>query len=301
MLQIRFWGTRGSIAICNSDVIEFGGNTACIELRADDKLVIIDLGSGIYGLGEYLMANDFNKGPIDCDIFVTHTHMDHLHGFPMFTPLFSKTSTLRVYGPLLPEKGSIHGLLDFMSSYPLWSVHLNKFEAGISFHTIFETTIDLGQGLKVTSKLLNHPVITLGYRFEYQGKTVVTAFDTEHYWNIFADKQDPFYSVEADREGAKTVKEEHKKMLDFFHGADILIHDATYTEAEYRKGKQGWGHTFIESAISSAKDADVKKLIMFHHAPTRTDKDLHEMEERYFPKNKNMEIIMAKEGQLLTV
>ncbi|MDR0409146.1 MAG: MBL fold metallo-hydrolase [Spirochaetaceae bacterium] len=301
MLQIRFWGTRGSIAISSPDKLKLGGNTACIEMRLDNRLVIIDLGSGAYDLGNYLMANDFKKGPIECDIFVSHTHMDHLYGFPMFAPMFIRKNSFRVHGPRLPGDSRIGGLLDFLSSYPLWPVHLSKFDARLSFNSIFETTLDLGHGLKVTSKLLNHPVITLGYRFEYQGKTIVTAFDTEPHYNMFADKQDPFYSAGAESEAQRVVEEENKKFIEFIRGADVLIHDACYTEAEYH-GKEGWGHTTIESAISGAKEAGgVKKLVLFHHSPSRTDKDMNEIMKRCPSKKSEMEIIAAKEGMLLTV
>jgi phosphoribosyl 1,2-cyclic phosphodiesterase len=300
VLQLRFWGTRGSISVSNPGIMEFGGNTSCIELRADNRLIMIDVGGGAYELGRYLMANDFTKGPINGDIFITHTHLDHIMGFPMFSPFFIKTNTFRIYGPRLPESGSVRGALELMTSYQFWPLHLNEFAAKFSFHTIFETEIDLGNGLKVTSKLLNHPVITLGYRFEYLGKTVVTLFDTEPYWNMFADKQDPFYSAEADMEGRKTVEEENKKISEFISGADILICDCVYLESEYQNGKQGWGHTYLESAINSAKEAGVRKLVVFHHEPSRADNALREIEEQRFPKDLGMEIIAAKEGRLLT-
>jgi phosphoribosyl 1,2-cyclic phosphodiesterase len=299
VLQVRFWGTRGTISVSNPGVMEFGGNTSCIELRAGGRLIIIDVGSGAYRLGRHLMSNDYKKGPINGDIFITHTHLDHLIGFPMFMPFLAKTNTFHIYGPRLPENGSVRGALELMTSYQFWPVRLNEFAAKLSFNTIFETTLDLG-GLKVTSKLLNHPVITLGYRFEYAGKTVVTAFDTEPYWNMFADKRESFYSADADMEGRKTVEEENKKKLEFIKGADILIYDGTYTESEYQNGKQGWGHTYIENAINSAKEAGVKKLVVYHHEPSRTDSALQEIEGRRFQKNLGMEIIAAKEGLLLT-
>ncbi|MDR2660381.1 MAG: MBL fold metallo-hydrolase [Spirochaetaceae bacterium] len=300
MLQVRFWGTRGSIAVTGSSAVEFGGNTSCIELRAGGRLIIIDLGSGARELGNHLIAENFKKSPIDGDIFITHTHLDHLIGFPMFAPLFFKSNTFRIHGPRLPENGSVRSAIEIMTSYQFWPVRLSEFAAKLTFNIIVETTLDLGGGLKVTSKLLNHPVITLGYRFEYHGKTVVTAFDTEPYRNLFTDEQSPFYSAAADSEGRKTVKEESNRMLEFISGADILIYDSPYTEAEYQKGKQGWGHTPLEYAIRCSKEAGVKKLIVFHHEPSKTDKVLREIEECNFPKNIGMEIIAAKEGMSLT-
>jgi phosphoribosyl 1,2-cyclic phosphodiesterase len=299
MLSVRFWGTRGSIACPGSATEEFGGNTSCLELRADGRLVIVDMGSGIRGLGAYLMANDFTRGPVNADIFITHTHLDHIIGFPMFAPLFIGKNEFRIYGPVMPG-GGIRQTFDLILSYPFWPVHISEFPAKLVFKNILETKIDLGNGLTASSIMLNHPVITLGYRFEYQGKAIVVATDTEPFWNMFADKNNPMYNAQADYEGRIAAEAKNKKVTDFFKCADILIHDCSYTEAEYQSGKLNWGHTSYESAIKTAKISKVKKLAVFHHEPSRTDDALRTISEQFFNNESGIEIAVAKEGLVLT-
>jgi ribonuclease BN (tRNA processing enzyme) len=281
----------------------FGGNTACLEIRADERLIIVDLGTGIKPLGDWLMANEIKKGPIDTDIFITHTHWDHIMGFPMFTPLFLPTTKLRIRGPVSYEDDTLESILGNQLSYRYWPIRLNELSAHIEYAQIQETTLDLGGGLRVLTKYLNHPILCLGYRFEYQGKSIVTAYDTEPFWNVFpTDEADPNYYEEAAREGEEVAREENEKMLRFFHGADILIHDCQYTAKEYSPAKLGWGHTSYEQAIITAHKARVKKLICFHHDPNRTDEKLAEMEiyyRRCVRGKTSMEIIMAREGMVI--
>jgi phosphoribosyl 1,2-cyclic phosphodiesterase len=299
MLSVRFWGTRGSIACPGSATGEFGGNTSCLELRADERLVIVDMGTGIRGLGDYLMANDFTGGRINADIFITHTHLDHIVGFPMFAPLFIKNNEFRIYGPVMPG-GGFRQSLDLLMSYPFWPIRLCEFPAKLVFKEILETTIDLGNGLTASSIMLNHPVITLGYRFEYQGNVIVVATDTEPFWNMFADKDDPMYNAQSDYEGRKSAENKNKKLTEFFKDADILVHDCSYTDAEYQSAKRNWGHTSYECAIKTAKISGVKKLAVFHHEPSRTDDALLKISGQLFKNEAGIEIIAAREGMVLT-
>jgi ribonuclease BN (tRNA processing enzyme) len=279
--------------------VVYGGNTSCLEIRADDRLVIIDFGTGIKPFGDWLMANDFKKGPIDADIFITHTHWDHMMGFPMFTPLFIPTTKLRIRGPVSYEDDTLESILSAQLSYRYWPIRLSEMAAKIEYDQIKETSIDLGDGLWVTTKYLNHPILCLGYRFEYRGKVIVTAYDNEPFRNLFpTDPSDPSYDGEAAREGAEAAKAENEKLLRFFEGADVLIHDAQYTAPEY-KTHLGWGHSSCEHAINCAHKARVKKLILFHHDPNRTDEHLAELEKEYRSRvagKTTVDVLMAREG-----
>jgi ribonuclease BN (tRNA processing enzyme) len=280
----------------------YGGNTACLEIRADEKLAIVDLGTGVKPLGDWLMANDFKRGPIDADIFITHTHWDHIMGFPMFTPLFIPASHLRVRGPVSYEDESLADVFEAQLSYRYWPVRVSELSARIEYSQIKETSLDLGDGLWVTTKYLNHPILCLGYRFEYKGKSIVTAYDNEPFRNLFpTDPEDPSYDEDAAREGAAAAREENEKLLRFFQGADVLIHDGQYTAEEY-KSHLGWGHSSFEHAINSANKARVKNLILFHHDPNRTDAQLEKLEEEYRKRvagKTSMRIMMAREGMTI--
>ena len=299
MLSVRIWGERGSIPCPGKDTVVYGGNTSCLEIRADEKLVIIDFGTGIKPLGDYLMAEDFKKGPIDVDVFISHTHWDHIMGFPMFTPLFIPTSKIRIRGPVSYEDETLEQIIGAQLTYRYWPVRISELSAHIEYAQIKETSLDLGDGLWVTTKYLNHPILCLGYRFEYRGKTIVTAYDNEPFRNLFpTNPEDPSYDEDAAREGEEAAKEENEKLLRFFQGADVLIHDSQYTASEYEK-HLGWGHSSFEYAINTANKAKVKKLILFHHDPNRTDEQLKNLEHNYQKRiagKTTLQIMMAREG-----
>ncbi|MDR2048985.1 MAG: MBL fold metallo-hydrolase [Treponema sp.] len=299
MLSVTIWGDRGSIPCPGKDTVVYGGNTSCLEIRADKKLVIIDFGTGIKPFGDWLMANDFKNGPIDADIFITHTHWDHIMGFPMFTPLFVPASRLRIRGPVSYEDETLEQIIGAQLTYRYWPIRLNELSAHIEYAQIKETSLDLGDGLWVTTKYLNHPILCLGYRFEYKGKSIVTAYDNEPFRNLFpVDPEDPSYDEEAAREGEEAAREENEKVLRFFRGADVLIHDSQYTAAEYRS-HTGWGHSSFEYAINAAHKAGVKKLLFFHHDPNRTDSQLADLEQGYQKRlagKTATQVMMAREG-----
>jgi len=279
--------------------VEFGGNTSCLEIRAGERLVIIDLGTGVKPLGDSIMETDFKNCPLDMDIFISHTHWDHIMGFPMFSPIFISGTTMRIRGPVSYNDESLASIIGDQLSYRYWPVRQSELAAKIEYQELKETTLDLGRGLTVTTKYLNHPILCLGYRFEYQGKSIVTAYDHEPFRNIFpTDPEDPSYNEEAAREGEVASREENERILDFIKDADVLIHDSMFTAQEFEK-HLGWGHSSFEISIETALKGGVKKLVLFHHDPSRTDQQLIELEEDYKKEVRQkspMEIIMAREG-----
>jgi phosphoribosyl 1,2-cyclic phosphodiesterase len=303
MFSVRIWGDRGSIPCPGPDTVVFGGNTSCLEIRADERLVIVDLGTGIRALGDWLMANDLKKGPINADIFVSHTHWDHIMGFPMFGPVFVPTTKLRIYSPVSFEEGeSLESIIGNQLSFRYWPVRLSELSARIEYIGLKQTFLDLGGGLTVTTKYLNHPLLCLGYRFEYQGRSIVTAYDTEPFRNIFpTDPRDPSYNEDAAREGELAAREENNHILNFIRNADLLFYDTQYTAEEYAD-HLGWGHSTYESAIDNACKGEVKKLVCFHHDPKRTDAALAALEKKYqtaLAGKTSLQIVVAREGMLL--
>ena len=306
-MRIRFWGVRGSIPCPGPTTVEYGGNTACIELRFgdSDRLLIIDAGSGIRSLGNYMMQHDLPKGPIETSIFLTHTHWDHIMGFPFFTPIYIPNSKLKIYGPVTYEDEGLDQIVGSQLSYRYFPVKHSELAADITYHPLKESLMDLGDGITVTTKYLNHPILCLGYRFEHEGSVFCTAYDTEPFRNVFpTNPEDPGYDEMAAEEGEIAAKEENEKLLRFFQGADVVAHDTQYTYEEYLDSKLGWGHTPFEFAINSGHKAGVKKMILFHHDPMRTDKQIQGLEEQYREKMKGktqMEITMAQEGMELVL
>jgi phosphoribosyl 1,2-cyclic phosphodiesterase len=300
-MKVRFWGVRGSIPSPGPNTQKYGGNTACIELRvgSDDRLIIIDAGSGIRTLGNFMMGNDLPKGPIRADIFLSHTHWDHIMGYPFFTPIYIPGTKLKVYGPVSFEEDPLEEVVGGQMKYRYFPVNLGELASEIEYIRLKEApSIDLGNDLHLSTKLLNHPITALGYRFTYGGKTVCTCYDTEPFRNLFiTDPNHPDYDEAMAFEGEEVAVEQNFAVEQFFAGADLLIHDAQYTAAEYR-GRINWGHTAMEYAIAAANRAGVKQLALFHHDPDRSDATLDELADVYCEPGKygGTKVFFAREG-----
>lgn len=301
-MKIKFWGVRGSIPCPGPMTQKYGGNGACIELRVGSKgrIVIIDAGSGIRELGNELMKNDLPNGPISADLFLSHTHWDHIMGFPYFTPIYVPGTKLKVYGPVTFEEDPLDEVVGGQMKYRYFPVNVGELSSNIEYIRMQENPhVDLGDGLKLATKFLNHPVTTLGFRFEYEGKIFCTCYDTEPFRNLFiTDPDHPEFDEAMAFEGEEVAKEQNKILEDFFSGADLLVYDAQYTDKEYEANRVGWGHTPIEYAIAAANRAGVKKLALFHHDPDRTDDQIDKMAEIYCEPGRfgETEVFFAREG-----
>ncbi len=306
-MKVRFWGVRGSIPCPGPQTAKYGGNSACIELRIgkDDKLIIIDAGSGIRELANYVMANDLPKGSIEAKLFLSHTHWDHIMGFPYFVPIYVPGTRLDVYGPVTFEDESLEDVVGGQMKYRYFPVNLGELASDISYSRIKEqTNVDLGDGLTMTSKFLNHPITALGYRFEHGGKVFCTCFDHEPYRNLFiTDPDDPDYDEAMAYEGEEVAQEQNEAIKRFYSGADLLVHDAQYTKTEYDTNRVGWGHSYFEHVIASAVEAGVKKLVFFHHDPDRTDEQLDELAKEYCAPGKygDIEILFSRDRMEIDV
>ncbi len=299
-MKVRLWGVRGSIPCPGPETVEFGGNTASLELRFGERLIIIDAGSGIRPLGDYLMRHDLPKGPIKTDLFISHTHWDHIMGFPFFTPIFIPGTKLTIYGPVTYEEEGLDRIIGDQLTYRYFPVKQSELSAEIRYIPLKESTLDLGDGITLTTKYLNHPILCLGYKFEHKGVVFCTAYDHEPFRNVFpTDPKDPNYDESAASEGERAAREENEKILEFFRGCDLLIHDSQYTRKEYLDSKIGWGHSSYEDVINFAHKAEVKKVVLFHHDPLRTDGQLRAFEREYRERiagKTKLEIVIAREG-----
>lgn len=301
-IRVKFWGVRGSIPCPGPTTVKYGGNTPCLEVRfpeLDNRLIIIDAGSGIRELGNFMVANDLRKGAITTELYLTHTHWDHIMGFPFFAPIYVPGTRVTVCGPVTYEGESLDRIVGGQLTYRYFPVRDAELAAQIKYVELKEGQRDLGEGLVLTTKYLNHPILCLGYRFEYQGKVLCTAYDTEPYRNLFSsDPADPGYDEVMDQEGEVVAEEQNRLVEQFFAGADLLIHDTQYTEAEYRAAKLGWGHSSFEHAVAAATRAGVKRLALFHHDPLRSDAQVDAMVPGYCGAREATapEVFFAREG-----
>jgi phosphoribosyl 1,2-cyclic phosphodiesterase len=225
-------------------------------------------------------------------------------GFPFFPPIYMPDSRFRIYGPVTYEEERLKDILGGQWTYRYFPVRHEELKSDIVYVDLKEGTYDLGQGLSVRTKYLNHPLLCLGYRFEFKGKVLCTAFDTEPFANVFStDPKDPAYDPIMAAEGEQAAAEENKRIEQFIYGADLLIHDTQYTQAEYQQFRAGWGHSPIEHAIESARRNKVKQLALFHHDIQRSDSQLDELSRIYCldTAGDHMEIFFAREGMQIVI
>src|SRR5579883_204787 len=267
-MKLRFWGTRGSIPVPGAHTVRYGGNTSCVEVQSNDVLIILDCGTGVRNLGLELLKS--RKPPIEAHILLGHTHWDHIQGFPFFPPALIPGSRITVYSARGYEK-ALKDVLAGQMDYTYFPIKLGQMASDLEFRELDEETFDIGH-VQVRTHFLNHTVLTMGYRLFSGGKTVVYGTDTEPY-GAFRGSANGNGSY---RRG-HFVHEGDARFVDFVEGADVLIHDAQYTEAEY-PSKVGWGHSTVEYAVEVALVAGVKHLVLFHHDPMRTDDQVAELE-----------------------
>jgi phosphoribosyl 1,2-cyclic phosphodiesterase/CheY-like chemotaxis protein len=253
----------------------------------DGTPIVLDCGTGAHALGQALLAS--GSAPSHGHIFISHTHWDHIQGFPFFGPLFTAGHEWDVYAPLGLGKrlrDALAGQMDF-TYFP---VTLGQLDATLRYHEIGEGVLDVG-GARVVAHYLNHPGLALGYRIETQGAAVVYATDHEPYW-----------LPPGAEEATLVAHRQDRRHVEFLTGADLVIHDSQYTLEEYR-GKIGWGHTPAEKAVDYALVAGVKRLALFHHDPMRTDDGLDQVvdvcRKRVVESGGRLEVFAAAEGQVV--
>ena len=294
-LTVGFWGTRGSIAAPGPATTVYGGNTACVELRSGEDILVFDAGTGIRELG-LALAKEFRSRPLTVHLFISHTHWDHIQGFPFFVPAYSPGTTLHIYGSA-GQGRSLEGVLRGQMQADYFPVALGDLVSSIHVHEYHGEAFRIGQAT-VSATYLNHPGMTLGYRVERAGKAVVYATDHEPYRS----------TLEVGSRRAAAGKHFGRVLDDafvaFVKGADLYIGEAQYTDDEY-PAKIGWGHSSLSATVEVALQAGVKALALFHHDPMHSDDVVTAMEllakELIAERGVSLRCFAAREGQTLEI
>jgi phosphoribosyl 1,2-cyclic phosphodiesterase len=247
-ISVRFWGVRGSIPSPGSRTARYGGNTACVEVRCGDHLVIFDAGTGLRLLGNELVQA---AGGVNTDIFLSHCHIDHIAGLPFFAPFFLPASQIRVWaGSLLPER-ALAQVAQMVMSEPLFPSATGIFKADIEFRDFHSgAALQPRPGITLRTAPLNHPGRATGYRLDYQGRSIAYITDTEH-----------------------QPGELDQHVMALADGVDLLIYDGNYTDEEFVV-RAGWGHSTWQEGVRILSAAKAKQLAIFHHDPDHDDEFL---------------------------
>jgi phosphoribosyl 1,2-cyclic phosphodiesterase len=252
---VRCWGARGSIPVSGPEYIKYGGDTTCLEVRThEDEIIIIDAGTGIRKLGNHLLEEKRYR----YHMIFTHSHWDHILGFPFFKPLYRKETSIQIFGCPF-TRDSLKKMISKVMTAPNFPVDFNDMQADISFHEACENSFSI-KSMIVTPIFTSHPNPGIGYKFAEDGKSFVFLTDNE-----LAYKHPGGLDYE--------------DYVAFSSQADLLIHDSEYTEEEY-KTKKTWGHSTYRDALKLALDARVGKFGLFHHNQERTDKAVEEIVQK---------------------
>ncbi len=294
-LKVKYWGTRGSIPCPGSERAKYGGNTSCIQLLGGSEVIVMDAGTGIRELGLELVAQ---RKPLKINLLLTHTHWDHIQGFPFFTPIYVPGNDITIFGPRALEK-SLEEALMFQMQYSYFPVKGVELAAKIKFRELDgEDEFRIGD-VDFRTKSMNHPIRVLAYRFARGNRSGVYTGDNEPYYDVLADSNKADPGAQNRRE---FIKECNDKVVQFCKGLDLLIADAQYTDEEY-EAKRGWGHSSVGHVLDLAQAGGVKTLSLFHHEPTHDDKFLAGIERKAKAagKKRKVNVYMAKEGQTADV
>ncbi len=290
-MRVRIWGSRGSIPTPGPATVEFGGNTPCVEVLGDHSYLILDAGTGIRELGAAIMRE---KRPGAIHILLSHTHWDHIQGFPFFTPAFVPTNTVHLYGPRNNVTDEdLRKIVDGQMRYSYFPVNLMQLQAKLHFHDLEpQRPFAVGE-FTVNAQVLNHPVQVFGYRISDGSRTLVYMTDVEPYF----DANQPDMPADEVRD---VIEAMNGRLRDFAQGADLLIHDAQYTEKEYAQ-RRGWGHATYDWAVETARVAGVRRLVFFHHDPVRGDEELRALEREHCARAQAAGCVCeaAREGALI--
>ncbi len=291
----RFWGTRGSIAAPGPGTIRFGGNTSCVELATPSGgVLVLDCGTGARPLGNRLAA--CTSGPVSATILLSHTHWDHIQGFPFFAPLFQPNNRFKVYGP----EGAHLSLRDVLAGqmeHHYFPVELDQLAARISYQDLCEGVHQI-DGVTVRAQQMNHPSPTLGYRIEAGGRSICYLSDHEAYFENIWREGAPAGRLES------ILEEGDRRHAEFMQRADVVIHEAQYTPDEYRS-KRHWGHSTYPYVVELAAAAGVGRLFLTHHDPSHDDEFIADLERKAQELARHLdsplEVSCAYEGCEITV
>jgi phosphoribosyl 1,2-cyclic phosphodiesterase/ActR/RegA family two-component response regulator len=269
-VRLRFWGVRGSIPTPGPSTVYYGGNTSCVEVRAHGKLMILDAGTGIRGLG-LMLAEEFKDQPIELTLLITHTHWDHIQGFPFFPVAYNPRNTIRVLA-FEGTRKSLEATLSSQMESPYFPISMQQMPGNITIEELKDKKFEVG-AVKVEAMFTNHPGICACFKLTTRAGSIVYIPDNELLQRLRSSKAETTFEK---REAVEFARERDQKLCEFIRGADVVMMDCQYDCKEYPK-YVGWGHSCVDDSVALAVEAGVKQFFLFHHDPTHNDAKISQM------------------------
>jgi len=283
VFEVRFWGVRGSVATPGPSTVGVGGNTSCVEVRCgdgpDSLRLILDAGTGLRRLGKEMMQTEFGEGKGRAHLLVSHTHWDHIQGLPFFAPLYQAGNHFQVYARQRDDT-HLRTVFALQSDNPYFSVPFEAAAASVGFTELSDDAkFEIGP-VKVRCTRLNHPWIAIAFRLDYEGASVAYVTDTAPFRDILIEqkfiRQPPKPGDPLHPDDAAKLKAMRDGVVRLCEGAQLVIYDTQFTPTEYAQ-RPHWGHSCAEDAIEIAREAGAESLMLYHHAPERTDAQIDEL------------------------
>ncbi|MGI9437868.1 MAG: MBL fold metallo-hydrolase [Geminicoccaceae bacterium] len=268
---VRFWGVRGTVPCPGPGTVRYGGNTSCVEVMCGRERLILDAGTGLRALGSSLVG----QTDLRAHVFLTHTHIDHINGFPFFRPAYSPSNSFELWtGHLKARQGGLQKVLASLMSGPIFPVPIDIMHACIAFND-FEAgeSFEPSPGIKLETASLNHPQGATGFRINFAGKSICYVTDTEHQVGKLDDK-----------------------ILKLIQDSDLVIYDSTYVDEEYERFRS-WGHSTWREGIKLCEAANAKTFVAFHHDPDHDDAFMDNVAAEL--ENARPGSVVAREGLVL--
>ena len=286
-MKLHFWGVRGSYPVPGPSTVRYGGNTSCVEVRCGDEpeapRLILDAGTGLRRLGKELMQGEFAEGKGEAHLLVSHTHWDHIQGLPFFAPLYQTGNKFHVYARQR-EDAHLRTVFALQSDNPYFSVPFEAAAADVNFIELSDDERFNVGPVKVRCTRLNHPWIAIAFRLDFEGTSVAYVTDTAPFRDILIEqkfiRQPPKPGDPLHPEDAAKLAAMREGVVRLCEGANLVIYDTQFTPAEYAT-RPHWGHSCPEDAIEIVREAGAEALMLFHHAPERTDTQIDELLARH--------------------
>ena len=301
-MEVTFWGVRGSYPVPGPKTVRYGGQTSCVEVRAQSgSCLIIDAGTGLRALGQKLAREQGSASSWDYHFILSHVHWDHIQGLPFFEPAYMPGTSISIYA-LRAARDELQQVIGGITRHEFFPVPLEAVPADFRFVEVRPRVPLTIRGFRVLPIALNHPFGAVGYRVYGDGASLAYVADTAPFDRVLHKQHfldGPEELSEEDRAALATMRQE---LVDAITGTHTVIYDTHFFPEEYEKFPH-YGHSSPLHALELCADTAVKRLVLYHHAPSHTDEMMDEAAARFrtLGAEQGLEVITAAEGQTLRI